>query len=63
MTTMVEDNGEKAAVAAAAKAAIQIADAALAKYPPKTKTEHQGAYNTTANKFGNKLPVVAIDQG
>jgi hypothetical protein len=54
------DDG-RAAAAAFAKAAIQIADAAIAKYPPKVRTVHQGAYDTLADKFGNQVPVVAID--
>ena len=60
-TTVTEDDGGKAAALAAAKTAIQIADAAVATDPPKMKTAHQGAYATIADKFGNLLPVVMID--
>jgi hypothetical protein len=59
--TAVADDGGKAAAVAAAKVALQVANAALVKHPPKTKTAHQGAYNTVSDKFGNKLPVVAIN--
>ena len=60
-TTMVKVDGGKAEAVTAAKVAIQVADAALVKNPPKTKTAHQGAYDTVSDKFGNKLPIVAID--
>lgn len=55
-----EDDGRIAA-AAAAKLAIQTADAAVAKHPPKFKTVHHGLYITVPDKFGNQLPVVLID--
>jgi hypothetical protein len=60
-TTVTEDDGDKAAALAAAKTAIQIADAAVAIDSPKIITAHQGAYATIADKFGNLLPVVMVE--
>jgi hypothetical protein len=60
-TAAVQDDDGKAAAALAAKTATQTADAAITKHPPKMKTAHQGAYDTIADRFGNKIPVVAID--
>ena len=60
-TTVTDEDASKALAIAAAKTAIQVADAAIASDPPKAKTAHQGAYATIPDKFGNLLPVVMIE--
>jgi hypothetical protein len=60
MTSAAEE-GERVAAAEAAKVAIQIAEAAVAKHPPKAKTAHRGAYDTMSDRFGNRIHVVCID--
>jgi hypothetical protein len=59
-TNKLDTTEEGLAKAAAAKA-IQTADELTKKFPPKSKTAHQGAYTTLADKYGNRIPVVPVN--
>ena len=56
-----QDTTEEGLAKAAAAKAIQTADTLTKKFPSKGKTAHQGAYTTLEDKFGNRIPVVAVD--
>jgi hypothetical protein len=56
-----QDTTEEGLAKAAAAKAIQTADTLTKKFPSKGKTAHQGAYTTLEDKYGNRIPVVAVD--
>jgi hypothetical protein len=41
--------------------AIAMADVLTQKYPSQGNTAHQGMYKTIADKYGNLVPVVALN--
>ena len=53
-------NQDKVAAQVAAKNAVEVANAAIRRHPPKVRLAHTGDYVTIADAYGNQLPVVRI---
>jgi hypothetical protein len=52
---------DRVAVQIAANNAVEVANTAIQRHPPKVRLAHTGDYVTIADAYGNQLPVVRIE--